>query len=186
MRSTTYNQHCKERGQERDMEVEGDYGGFTATPPQPPVSCSSLVPSVVQGVGSLSGERAYRTENFVCATPATQRAASSAFSPFHPTPPGVPFVPLPPPSCKSSPASSGPKPPPIPQPLHSPPLPFPPLPFPNHSVYPDSALPPTTVTIDPDKPMSVGSSKKEVCRQVFQQIELFLQPRSAQTFEELR
>ena len=82
MRSTAYNQHCKERGQERDMEVEGDYGGFTATPPQHPVSCSSLVPSVVQGVGSLSGERAYRTENFVCATPATQRAASSAFSPF--------------------------------------------------------------------------------------------------------
>ena len=104
---------------------------------------------------------------------------------FPPYPPWCSLCP-PPPYCKSSPASSGPKPPPIPQPLHSPPLPFPPLPFPNHSVYPDSALPPTTVTIDPDKPMSVGSSKKEVCRQVFQQIELFLQPRSAQTFEELR
>ena len=87
--------------------------------------------SVVQGVGSLSGERAYRTENFVCATPATQRAASSAFSPFHPTPPGVPFVP--PPLIASHPlllqALN-----PLPSPNPSTPLPSPSLPSPSPTI----------------------------------------------------
>ena len=40
--------------------------------------------------------------------------------------------------------------------LHPPPSPNPPL-------YPDSSLPPTTATITPDEPMSVGFSKAEVC-----------------------
>jgi len=42
-----------------------------------------------------------------------------------------------------------------------------PLPSPTPPLYPDSSLPPTTATITPDEPMSVGFSKAEVCSKVF-------------------
>ena len=87
MLSSALNYNC-ERGQERDMVDEGDPCGIGVTPLHSPVSCSPLVPSVVQRVGTLSGERAYRVENFVCATKPGE-AASAAFSAFPPTLPGV-------------------------------------------------------------------------------------------------
>ena len=93
MLSTANKNNNYERG-ERDMVDEGDSCGIGVAPLHSPVSCSPLVPSVVQRVGTLSGERAYRVENFVCATKPGE-AASAAFSAFPPTPPGVPFVPLP-------------------------------------------------------------------------------------------